>query len=261
MGTAAVGTTAAGVVRGLAFLLGLVMGSFFNVVAYRLPLGRSVVHPPSSCPSCGTRLGPRELVPVLSYLLQAGRCRHCRARISPLYPGVELATGALFALVVTWYGLTARSLYALLLVSLLVITLRTDLERQVIPNTLVLSGLAGWLPLWLLAQPLSLGEALGGLVLGAGFFLLPALVFPQGIGGGDIKLAGVMGLYLGWRLTLVALLLAVFAGAAVAVGLLVTGRKRRTEAIPFGPFLVLGGLAALFWGEALIHWYVGRMGF
>lgn len=238
-------------------LAGIILGSFLNVVIHRLPRGESVILPPSRCPRCGGRLSLLDLVPVLSYLRLRGKCRMCGARISPRYPLVELLTGLLFAGTYAAFGWQPVLAKHLFLLALLVAVTFIDLEHYLIPNRLIAAGLAGGVLLNLYARDLTPASAALGALLPAGFFLLLAVASRGGVGGGDIKLAAVIGLFLGLPLALVAVFVASLAAGAVGLALLAAGRKRRWDPIPFGPFLALGAAAAIFYGPAILNWYLG----
>ncbi|MEW5785663.1 MAG: A24 family peptidase [Bacillota bacterium] len=253
----------------IVFLSGLCFGSFLNVVVYRLPRRLSLWKPPSSCPSCGRRLGPLELVPLLGYLLLQGRCAHCRSTISPRYPLAELATALLFSYVYLAFGLTLTAGgYMFLLFLLLAISL-IDLEHRLIPNSLVSAGLAGgvilqlpamaanWLtvPARLMPERLWL-DAVFGLLLGGGVMLIIFLVSRGGMGAGDMKLMALIGFFVGLRGTAVVMMLGFTAGALTGLLLIALGRLTRKDALPFGPFLSLAVLVELFWGELIWNWYI-----
>lgn len=241
-------------------LLGLLVGSFLNVVIYRLPRGESIVSPPSRCPRCGTGLTVGDLVPVLSYLWLRGRCRYCGAGISPRYPAVELLTGGLFAGLYVHFGWQPLLAKHLFLAGLLVAAAFIDLEHYIIPNRLILAGLAGGVALNLWTRDLTLFSAMLGTLVPAVFFLLLAMATRGGVGGGDIKLVAVIGLFLGWPWALLAVFLGALAGGVPALALLLTGRKKRKDPLPFGPFLALGTMAAVFAGEPLVSWYLSLTG-
>lgn len=236
---------------------GAILGSFLNVVAYRLPRGESFVTPASRCPSCRTPVRPYDNVPVLSWLLLRGRCRDCGTAISRRYPVVEAATAVLLALVVLRDGARSDALPGIVLVLLLVPITLIDLEHRIIPNKL--TGLGSLLALGLLAvlRPDALVEHLVAGLAAGGFLLLAALAYPGGMGMGDVKLAGMLGLFLGAAVG-PAMLLALLAGSLA--GAAVIARKGAAEgrktAIPFGPFLALGGLVGLFVGDAVVAWYL-----
>jgi len=237
--------------------LGLCVGSFLNVVIARLPAGRSIVTPPSACPGCASLIAWYDNVPVLSFLLLRARCRQCHAAISWRYPLVELATAGLFALAAARIGFDARLLPALVLCAALVAITGIDLDHQIIPDAITLPGVAfGFAASLLVGQPPWI-ESLLGILLGGGLFFVIIVVSRGGMGGGDMKLGAMLGAFLGWRMTLVAIMIAVLIGGVVAIGLLAAGRRGRKEPVPFGPFLAIGGLAALFWGESLLRWYLG----
>ncbi len=249
-------TTAAA--ASLAGGLGLLIGSFLNVVAYRLPRGESLVSPRSRCPSCETPIKPYDNIPVLSWLFLRGRCRNCGQAISPQYPLVEATTGALFvAVVAVHHADTAALVLGLVLVAFLVPIALIDLDHRLIPNKLTLPAVVLALVAIVALDLDFLVEALIAGAAGFAFFFLAAMAYPRGMGMGDVKLAGVLGLYLG-RAVAPAIFIALIAG--VVVGAAIIARKgatagRRT-AVPFGPFLALGGVIALFAGDALVDAYL-----
>jgi len=241
----------------LAGVLGVVLGSFLNVVAYRLPRGESLSHPRSRCPGCETPIRPYDNVPILSWLLLRGRCRTCGISISARYPLVEAATGALCALVVVAEGADEDALLGLALVLLLVPVALIDLDHRIIPNKLMLVGAVVAPAILLATAPDDLLEhALAALAAG-GFFLLAALAYPRGMGMGDVKLAAVLGLFLG-RAVGPAIFVALVAGTLVGAAVIARkgAREGRKTAVPFGPFLALGGVVALFAGDAIVDWYL-----
>jgi leader peptidase (prepilin peptidase)/N-methyltransferase len=240
-----------------AAVIGAIFGSFFNVVAYRLPRGESLSHPRSRCPGCETPIKPYDNVPILSWLALRGKCRACGTRISARYPLVELGTAALCALVVLAKGLDEDALLGVVMVLLLVPVALIDLDTQIIPNVLMLIGAVAAPAIVLAVSPDDIVEHLIAAVAGGGFFLLAVLAYPRGMGVGDIKLAGVLGLFLG-RAVGPAIFIALVSGTLV--GALIMARKgvaagRKTK-VPFGPFLALGGVIALFAGDAMVDWYL-----
>jgi leader peptidase (prepilin peptidase) / N-methyltransferase len=239
------------------FVVGLCVGSFLNVVIARVPEGRSVVSPRSACPRCGAEIQWYDNVPLVSYALLRARCRRCGEPISMRYPIVELLTGLLFVLAGWQMGLSIDLLPALLLLTALVAITAIDLDRQLIPDVLSLPGIAiGFLISTLTGRPGWLDSLLGTLV-GGGIFFLIIVASRGGMGGGDMKLGAMLGAFLGWKLVLVAILLSVLAGGLVAIVLLALRRRGRKDAVPFGPFLALGGAVSLFWGRPLLEWYLG----
>lgn len=240
-----------------AFLGGLVTGSFVGVVAHRVPRGRSIVGPRSDCDSCGRVIAAYDNIPVLSWLALRGRCRSCGARIPVIYPLVELAVGAAFAATtLVFYDDPAQLVLGLVFVAVLAAVTLTDIERRVIPNAVLLAGAAIGLAIVLSTDAASLPERGGAALAAGGFLLLVAVAYPRGMGMGDVKLAALMGLYLG-RDVAPALMVGVFAGALVGLALIARhGASARKQAVPFGPFLALGGVAGLLAGEEIIDWYL-----
>lgn len=247
------------------FLFGLCIGSFLNVVVYRLPRGESLVRPPSHCPACGTRLGALDLVPLLGYMFLRGRCRYCGARISPRYPLVEMATGLLFTAVFSKFGLSLEAAGKLFLLVLLLAISLIDLEHLRVPNGLVLVGLAGG-AIWRTLQATGRGngaawvEALAGLAVAGGVMLVIYLASRGGMGAGDVKLAALIGFFSGPAGAAVVLFLGFAAGALA--GLFQVWRRRSgwKEALPFAPFLSLAALVEVFYGAALWQGYLKLMG-
>ncbi|AEG61324.1 prepilin peptidase [Desulforamulus ruminis] len=240
----------------LVLMTGLAAGSFMNVCICRLPREQSILFPPSHCPVCRRLLGPRELVPVLSYLWLKGKCSGCGAKISPRYPLVELTTGLLYLLLFITFGWQLKTLfYALLLSSLLTASL-IDLDHQIIPDSisyfLILSGLLFQIFFF---KDAFFSSLLGGL-LGGGLLLALAVLSRGGMGGGDIKLAAGMGIYLGWQLLLVALLLSFVLGSLAGLAWVLGGKKSLKSAVPFGPFLAAGTAITVFFGPAMLEKYL-----
>lgn len=246
-------------------LFGLVIGSFLNVVAHRVPAGRSVVSPPSACPECGHQIRWHDNIPVVSWFLLRGRCRDCRARISARYPLVEASTGALFAATSLVIGAVwVLPAYLLFAATTLVLVL-TDLDHKRIPNRILYPATVAAIILLtagaaadgtLAAVP----RALAGGGIFFGLLLLIALAARGGFGMGDVKLAVLLGTFLAfqsWDTLWSGIFLAFLIGGGVSLLLLITRRKGRKDAIPFGPPLIIGAWAALAWGEALVSWYLG----
>jgi leader peptidase (prepilin peptidase)/N-methyltransferase len=241
----------------LAAVFGAIVGSFLNVVAYRLPRKESLLHPPSRCPECGTPIKPYDNVPVLGWLWLRGKCRACGAKISPRYPIIEALTGLLCALCVLVYGADNDVWAPLLFAALLVPITLIDLEHHIIPNVLTLIGAVGAVALLLAFDSDSLVEHLIAAAAAFAFFLAAAVVYPAGMGMGDVKLAGVMGLFLG-RAVAPAIFAALIAGTLI--GGLVIARygmaEGRKKGIPFGPWLAFGSLVGLFAGDDIVDWYL-----
>jgi leader peptidase (prepilin peptidase)/N-methyltransferase len=243
-----------------AALFGLLIGSFLNVVAWRLPRGESLVKPRSKCPGCATQLKAYDNIPVFSWLMLRGRCRGCGERISARYPVVEAVTAALYVLVVALkWGDVLQMTLGLVLVTFLVPIAVIDLDLKVIPNKLTGPAAVLAVALGAVLEPSYLPEQLAA---GAGaliFFLLPTLIHQKGMGMGDVKLVAVLGLYLGRAVApaiFIALILGVVVGAAV-IAMKGVSDGRRTK-IPFGPFLAVGALVAFFVGDAIVNSYTDR---
>ncbi len=233
--------------------LGLCIGSFLNVVIYRLPRGESSVTGWSHCTHCGRAIAWYDLFPLVSHLLLRGRCRNCKAPISWRYPLVECLTAGLFLALYWHFGPTPVLLKYLFLSALLVAVSFIDLEHFLIPNSLVLAGVVFGMAGLLIVRDLSIQSALLGAVSCPGFLLLVSLSSRGGMGLGDVKLAMVTGLFLGWPQGMVGLLIAACTGGLLGIVLLVTGVKGRKDPIPFGPFIALGAMIALFWGGRILH--------
>jgi leader peptidase (prepilin peptidase)/N-methyltransferase len=241
----------------LAGIIGAIVGSFLNVVAYRLPRHESLLHPGSRCPRCETPIKPYDNVPVLGWILLRGRCRACGAAISWRYPLVEAVTGLLCAAVVLKYGADRDVWLPLVFVVLLVPITLIDLEHHIIPNALTLIGAVAGVALVVAFDSGSLTEDLIAAAAAGGFFLIALLAYPAGMGMGDVKLAGVMGLYLG-RAVAPAIFVALIAGTVVGAAVIARygAREGRKKGIPFGPWLALGGLVGVFAGDAIVDWYL-----
>ncbi len=259
------------------FLLGTAIGSFLNVVSDRLPSGNSLIYPSSHCPVCQRPIAARDLIPVLSYLLLAGRCRYCKASIPVRVLIVELGTGILFALLYFYYGLSWElglvAFYCCFFIPLSVI----DFERGLLPNKIVYSGIVAALIIAGIGsifgfEPAGINDFLGfklwivdtaiGGAAGFIIFFLIAVIFQlifsrAGMGFGDVKLAGFIGLICGFPLIFVALYIAVLSGAIIAGTLLITRIKNRKEPVPFGPFLCFAAVITMVWGQRIIEWYIG----
>ena len=239
------------------FAPGLALGSFLNVVAARLPLRRSIVRPPSACMSCGQEIRWYDNIPLLSYVLLRGRCRDCEARIPPVYPAVELLTGVLLAGCVLAFGLSAEAAVAAFFCAVLVAVSAIDLEHRIIPNRIVLPATVLVL-LANTARDLSPEWIVAGLAA-SGFLFAAALAYPAGMGMGDVKLALLMGVALGKTVS-VALMAGMLAAMIPGIFLFARhGKKARKIGIPFGPFLALGSVVALFWGHGILDAYLSTL--
>jgi leader peptidase (prepilin peptidase) / N-methyltransferase len=240
-----------------AFAPGLALGSFLNVVAARVPLRRSIVRPPSACMSCGQQIRWYDNIPLVSYALLRGRCRHCGIRIHFVYPAVELLTAVLLAGCVLAFGLSAEAAVAAFFCAVLVAVSAIDIEHRIIPNRIVLPATVVVLaantardpsPQWIIAG-----------LAASGFLLAAALAYPAGMGMGDVKLALLMGVALG-KTVPVALIVGMLAAMIPGIVLFARyGKKARKMGIPFGPFLALGSVVALFWGHGILDSYLSTL--
>ncbi len=254
----------------LVLAFGFAAGSFVNVCIYRTPKDMSVAVPRSHCTSCGRTLRAYDLIPVLSYLMIGGKCRYCGVRLSPRYVIVELLTGVLFVLIFHRYGFTFDFVMYAYLMILLVAVVFIDLKHMIIPNGIVIAGIYGGLAVFVynIFRPMEIyGDTnwwtpLLGIIPGSVFlfivFLIGIIIYKtdSAMGLGDVKLFAPIGLFLGWRLCILALLISVIAGGLIGVILIATGVKKRKDTIPFGPFIVLGSFVTLLWGWDIIYWYV-----
>jgi leader peptidase (prepilin peptidase)/N-methyltransferase len=238
-------------------LLGLAIGSFLNVCIDRLPEGQSIVRPRSHCPTCKTILAARDLMPVLSYLLLRGRCRYCSAPIPPRVLLVEAGTGAMFLLLWSRYGMSLHFAFVALVASVFIVVLVIDFEHRLIPNGVIYPAIAMALGAIPLAVGPGLPQALWGGAVGLALLSLIVLVYPQGIGLGDVKLAAFIGLVAGFPLVLLALFLSFVLGGGVGAAALLARRVGMKDALPFAPFLAMGGMIALLYGEEILRWYPG----
>ena len=243
----------------LAGVLGAIVGSFLNVVTYRLPRHESLVKPASHCLRCGTPLRPYDKIPILSWLLLHGRCRSCSEAISPRYPLVEALTAALCVGAVLAHHSASAIALSIALILLVVPAALIDLERRIIPNRITALGAVLALVLGLALDPAGEPERLIGGAAAGGFLLVAALAYPGGMGMGDVKLAAMIGLFLGASVA-PALLVALLTGVLLGVAVLARkgARAGRKTAVPFGPFLALGAVVAVFVGPAMVDVYVNH---
>ncbi|KMY63991.1 prepilin peptidase [Geobacillus stearothermophilus] len=241
----------------LVFLCSLVFASFFNVVGLRVPVGESIIRPRSHCPACGRTLSARELIPVVSYVVQRGRCKGCGGLISPLYPVMELATAALFTAAAIWIGWGGKLIVAWTLISLLAILVVSDLRYMLIPDRVLLAFAGLFLIERLVISFLPWIDMLMGAAVGFGLLLLIAVLSKGGMGGGDVKLFAVLGFVLGWKMVLLAFFLATLYGTVIGLVGMLIGRVQRGKPMPFAPAIALGSLTALFFGDQLVDMYRG----
>ena len=259
------------VIGSLIFIFGAAIGSFLNVVVYRIPAQLSLLYPPSRCPVCKHRLGKTENVPIVGWLWLRGKCRHCQTAISPRYPTIETITAILFVLIYLQFGLTLATVAYWAFFSWLLALSLIDLDTMTLPNVLTQSGLIvglayqgmrGWnSETFSTTVPEQLMLGIVGAVLGIWLFDVITLVASgilgqPAMGGGDAKLAAMMGAWLGWKLLLVGCFLACVVGSVIGGGAIALGILSRRQPMPFGPFLALGGAIAVFYGEKLIALYI-----
>lgn len=254
------------------FIFGLAVGSFFNVCIYRIPRGKSLIHPPSHCPNCKKPIKPYDNIPVLSYILLAGKCRDCRKSISIRYPAVELLTAILFAAAYYKFGFSVSLMRALIFLGFLIIVTFIDIDYQIAPFRVTIPGLLLGLTTSFLL-PEKTVNAFIGMLFGA-LFILFAWAFwrfflanlfraalgisqKEGVGWGDLPLTAMIGAFLGWENLIVAIFAAMICGVIIGIIMRVFKRNKPGQPIPFGPFLAIGGLIGLFFGQPLINWYLG----
>lgn len=238
-------------------LLGLLIGSFLNVCIYRIPLGRSVVTPPSHCENCGKRIPWHDRIPALSYIFLGGRCRSCKAKISLQYPLVELLNAFLYMLLFWRWGGSVQFAGFALLFSALIVAAFIDYHHSIIPNGINILLLSVGIVYSIFAKDLSYGERFAGFFSVSLILLVLLFLSKGGIGGGDVKLMAVAGIYLGWKLTLLSFFLGSILGSIAAVVLLIGKRKSRKDVIPFGPALAVGIVIAALYGNQWLDWYLG----
>ena len=244
----------------IAFPIGLMVGSFVTVLAHRVPRGEAFVAGRSRCPACGTQIAAYDNVPVISWLLLRGRCRSCGEHISARYPLAELAVAVLYAATVLVLGTddVAALVSGLVFCTVLVAVTLTDLERRVIPNRIVAAGAIVALAIAAVGDPSEIPERLAAAAAGGGVLFGVAMAYPRGMGMGDVKLVAMMGLFLGSAVA-PAVLVGFATGAFVGLVMIARhGAAARKQAIPFGPFLALGGVVGLWWGPEIVEWYVNR---
>lgn len=243
------------------FVVGAVIGSFLNVCIIRIPDKKSIVSPASHCPSCKTFIAFYDNIPLLSYILLAGRCRHCKTPISFQYFLIELLTPVITIVLYFFFGISPVFALATLFCYVLLVITVIDFQHQIIPNSISIPGI----PLFLLTSPVlpwtNLKNSLIGVVLGGGILYLIARAYylvrkEEGMGGGDIKLLAMIGAFLGWKGALISLMVGAVAGTITGMAMILVRSKNLKYALPFGPFLSLGAFCALLWGDALIYWYI-----
>lgn len=245
------------------FLFGIIIGSFLNVCIYRIPRGESIVYPSSHCPNCSTPLQWHDLIPILSYILQGGKCKYCREPISIQYPMVELLNGILYLILYYKFSATINFAFYAIIFSVLIIISFIDLHHQIILDCLniiifITSIIYKILRFRLYNISPNIVNSLLGLIISAGIFLLISIVYKGGLGGGDIKLIGVLGFILGIKMILLNIFLSFILGAIISIFLLLFKIKGKKDPIPFGPFICIAFMITIIFGENIIVWYVSK---
>ncbi len=241
-------------------LLGLIIGSFSNVCIYRIPRQESLIRPGSHCPKCNQPIKFYDNIPLVSFIILKGKCRYCKGKISWQYPLVEFLTAVLYLLLFLRYGLQLVTFVYMFFCSALIIITFIDLKENIIPDVLSLPFLLLGFLMSFFLKNLSPINSLLGILAGGGVLLLVAILGSflfkkEAMGGGDIKLAAMVGAFLGWQLTLLSLFLSFFTGAIIGIVILIKN-KGESDPIPFGPFIALGTIIALFFGNSIINWYL-----
>ncbi len=250
------------VILALVFVFGAVFGSFINVLIYRIPRKMSLLKPPSTCPNCLTKIRYYDNIPILSFIILKGRCRHCRTKISSRYPMVELSAGLLAVLAIFVFGVTPKGGIAVFLTFIFIAVFFIDLEFTIIPDVFTLPGtVLGFCLSFIPGGFVSWKQSLIGLIVGGGVFLLVGLlgefIFKkEALGFGDVKFAAMLGAFLGWQNLLLILVLASFLGSIVGITMIyLSGRKDKSSYIPFGPFLTISAWLAIYTGDIIIMAY------
>jgi len=245
----------------LVIVFGACVGSFLNVCIYRLPRKESLLWPGSRCTSCGRSLSWYENLPIVGWIALGGRCRTCRESVSWMYPAVETITALTFLSGYLLYGLTALAVVRILFACALIVLFVTDLQHKILPNVITLPGIAVGFACSLFLPP-GWRDSLIGIVAGGGVLFAIAETYyrvrgEEGLGMGDVKLLGMIGAFLGWKLVLLTLVFASFTGSVFGVALIAFGRGNMKYALPFGTFLAVGALVSAIWGTPIVDWYFG----
>lgn len=238
-----------------AFIVGLCIGSFLNVVIYRLPLGASIIKPASHCPMCGSPVRPFDNIPLISWVVLMGLCRDCGSSISPRYFLVELLTGTLTWTVARVYGMDISALVFMVFVWSLIAVTFIDLDHQIIPDEITLGGVVAGLAVSYFL-PIGLYGSIVGLLVGGGIFFLIAVIAPGGMGGGDIKLMAAIGAFTGWKHAVFTIIVGSALGAVVGLFMIALFGKGRKDKIPFGPFLATAAIISVLCGDRIINAYL-----
>lgn len=246
------------------FIIGIIFGSFFNVCIYRIPEKQSISNPPSHCPNCNTRLKPMDLVPIFSYLLSGRKCRYCKEKISSRYAIVELLTGILFLIVFNKFYLDISTVYYLVLTSILIIITFIDIDHYIIPDGLLIIGSIFAIVFNIIFKIITIKESLlGAIICGGGVlaivYLIEFIVKKEVMGGGDIKLFAMIGLFLGIKNSLLSALISVYVGAVFGIIMITYSKIKKSEfnsMIPYGPFISIATFIVMLYGDNIINWYM-----
>jgi len=240
----------------IVLIYGLLLGSFLNVCIYRIPLKKSIINPPSACPKCNYRLKWYDNIPVLSYIYLGGKCRNCKEEISIRYPMVEMLSGFLMILLYRYYNLSIQLIFVSFIILTLIVITFIDIDHKLIPNEVVITLLVIGVIYELVERPIPLIEGAIGFFAASVPLLLIAILSKGGMGGGDIKLMAVVGIFLGWKGVLIALFIGAFIGAIIGMITIILKIKKRKDIIPFGPFLCIGIAASTVFGEKILNFYL-----
>lgn len=241
----------------MAFILGSVIGSFLNVCIYRLPREESIVFPVSHCPKCDRAIAPYDNIPILSFLILRGKCRHCREPISWQYPLVEALNGVFYLFTFYWFGLSWLTLIYALFISAMLVVAIVDFQHKIIPDEISIGGIPVGLALAILILPLSWIDSLLGILIGGGILFAVSRIWlivfkEEGMGDGDIKLMAMVGAFLGWKIAILIIILGSFVGSVVGI---IAMRNLKAQ-VPFGTFLAPVAIFCIFWGQSLVNWYL-----
>jgi leader peptidase (prepilin peptidase) / N-methyltransferase len=244
------------------FIVGLILGSFFNVCIYRIPAGKSVVYPPSSCGHCNTRLRALDMIPVFSYLFLGGKCRYCKQGFSARYAVIELMTGIIYAALFINYGFTFVFVKYIVLSSFLIVIGMIDYDTTDVYFTTTISGIIAGIAFAVIGYFLGNGfmQYFWGALLGGGL-ITAIILLTKGMGWGDVEICLLCGVFIGLKLMAVTLFLSFILGGIIGVLLIITKKKSRKDYMPFGPYIALGAIAAMLYGEKIISWYLGTIGY
>ncbi|AZR73572.1 peptidase A24 [Anoxybacter fermentans] len=242
-------------IESFVFVMGTLIGSFLNVCICRLPKNESIITPPSHCPNCQKRLKAWDLIPILSYLIYRGQCRYCSSPISLQYPLIEGLTGLIYLLIYLKFGLNAQAYLSFFFASALIVVSGIDFKHRIIPDIISLPGMVIGILASIFSIQISLLDAVLGILVGGGLFLLIAIFSRGGMGGGDIKLMGFIGAFLGWKGALLTIFFGSLIGSVYGLYLMIFKKVDRKTAIPYGPFLSAGALLFTLYGDALIRFY------